>query len=161
MKNTILLSVILLLLFSCNNNSDINRETSTKDFTEIKTDNKSKNLQGAWQLVSFYNYVNDKIKDSTISNANQKQIKLFTDGKFMWSKKRPADSTEWFAFGKYNINDNILTEHVEYGSLTMDNIMKLRKTFEYELILSKNKFSQVELDENGSRIYSENYIKLE
>ena len=159
MKTKVLITTLLLLCFSCNNTKY--KQPNEEELTESKSIIKKQSLQGAWQLVSYYNYVNDQIKDSTVSDSKQKQIKLYTDGKFMWSKKRPADSTEWFAFGNYNINDNILTENVEYGSLTMDNIMKLRKTFEYELILSENRFNQIELDENGSRIYSENYIKLE
>ncbi len=160
MKNKLLLLFSFILLSSCN---DTKTETNLEkiEHTEIKKEIKKAPLEGAWELVSFYNYVGDKVKDSSLTDANQRQIKLYTKEKFMWSKKRPADSTEWFAYGHYKLEDNMLIENVEYGSLTMDNIMKQRSSFGYELILNQDTFSQVELDENGSRIYSENYKRLE
>ncbi|RAJ16807.1 hypothetical protein [Olleya aquimaris] len=160
MKAQIILLLTLFLCVSCNNKKENHLEEKENVHTEDKI-TKSYPLEGAWELVSFYNYVDDKVKDSSFTDPNQRQIKLYTKEKFMWSKKRPADSTEWFAYGNYKVENNMLIEHVEYGSLTMDNIMKQRSSFDYELIIFEKSFSQVELDENGSRIYSENYKRLE
>ncbi|WGD35049.1 hypothetical protein [Olleya sp. YS] len=160
MKAKIILFIALFLCLSCNDKKENISEEKENTYTEQKTTKKFP-LEGAWELVSFYNYVDDKVKDSSFTDPNQRQIKLYTKEKFMWSKKRPADSTEWFAYGNYKVENNMLIEHVEYGSLTMDNIMKQRSSFDYELIITQDTFSQVELDENGSRIYSENYKRLE
>ena len=53
------------------------------------------------------------------------------------------------------------SEVLEYGSASMSNIIESKKEFKYELKLGKDKFSQIELDDEGNRIYSENYKRVE
>ncbi len=79
----------------------------------------------------------------------------------MWSKHVPTDSTEWFGYGSYNLNDNTLTEVLDYGSEMMSKIIQEKKEFIYEIDLTENTFSQIEIDEDGNRIYSENYKRIE
>jgi hypothetical protein len=79
----------------------------------------------------------------------------------MWCKHRPADSSEWFGFGTYIYNDSMLTETLDFGSTEMDLVIAENKEFTFELHLQGDKFRQIELDEDGYRIYSENYIRVE
>ena len=81
----------------------------------------------------------------------------------MWSRTRPADSTEWFGFGSYEFNGdlNILTEVLDYGSVMMSQIIDEEKEFVFELELKENSFIQIELDDDGNRVISENYIRIE
>ncbi len=79
----------------------------------------------------------------------------------MWSKQVPTDSTEWFGYGNYKVEDNRLTEVLDYGSKMMTQIIQERKEFVYELDLQNESFSQIEIDDQGNRIYSENYRRIE
>ena len=156
MKNTLLLMGIICILFSCKNKTDSNiAVNSTHENAKTPT------LEGVWELVGYYNYVDNKINDSTRTNENRKQVKIYTKNKVMWSKKRVPDSTEWFAYGSYTIADNILTENLEYASKTMDKALEESPEFKYELIVTDSTFSQIEIDENNQRFYSENYKRIE
>ncbi|MCB0446476.1 MAG: hypothetical protein KDD03_03010, partial [Gelidibacter sp.] len=90
-----------------------------------------------------------------------RQVKMYTPTKVMWSKHVPTDSTEWFGYGSYSVKGNYLTEILDYGSEMMSKIIQERKEFVYELNLNTNRFSQIEIDEQGNRIYSENYKRIE
>jgi hypothetical protein len=81
----------------------------------------------------------------------------------MWCRKRPADSTEWFGYGNYEFNDDLdrLTEILDYGSVMMSQIIDEEKEFVFELDLKENSFIQIELDDDGNRVISENYIRIE
>lgn len=118
-------------------------------------------LNGTWEMIGYYNYVDDKIADSFQINNGFRQVKMYTDNKVMWSRNVPADSTEWFGYGDYNNDQGELIETLEYSSEMMRKIIEEKKEFKYELILEKNKFSQIEIDEEGNRIYSENYKRIE
>lgn len=156
MKKQLLLIGIICILFSCKNKNENNIAiNSTPEKAKTPT------LEGVWELASYYNYVDDKINDSTKTNENRKQVKVYTKNKVMWSKKRPVDSTEWFAYGSYTISDNILTENLEYASKTMDKALEDSTEFRYELIVTDSTFSQIEIDENNQRFYSENYKRIE
>ena len=61
----------------------------------------------------------------------------------------------------YKIEGNTLTEILDYGSKVMNQVIHEKTEFKYELLLEKDKFTQIELHENGDRIYSENYIRIE
>ena len=154
----LILSVILLLSFSCKNEpkSDI-EPTAVK--TELKEN--VNGLKGTWELVGFYNYKDNKVVDSFKTSDKSRQLKMYTDTKVMWSKHKPADSSEWFGYGTYNYKDNMLTEVLEFGSAVMDEVIAEKKEFKFELTLQKDRFQQIELDEDGNRIYSENYIRVE
>ena len=152
------ISFLLLLtitFISCNDHKTEVVETRSN----VSED--SLHLKGVWELVGYYNYVDNKVTDSFKANAEIRQVKMYTDNKVMWSKNVPADSTEWFGYGNYQTDANQLTEMLEYGSEMMRKIIEERKEFKYELLLDKNKFSQIEIDDDGNRIYSENYKRIE
>lgn len=152
------LSVIVacLTLYTCN-------DKASAPTTEVEPEliSTAPSLEGTWELVGYYNYVDNKISDSSRASIDHRQIKMYTNSKMMWSKKRPADSTEWFAYGNYKLNGNTLIERLEYGSKTMAPIMSTYGEFVYEIMLDGNNFSQIEIDEDGQKIYSENYKRVE
>lgn len=152
----ILITFISIILFSCNN--DANKKLST---SKTEPEQKPLTLEGAWELVGFYNYIDNKVVDSFDTNEGYRQVKIYTPTKVMWSKHVPSDSTEWFGYGNYSITDEHLSETLEYGSEMMSKIIQERKEFIYELQLKRNRFSQIEIDEQGNRIYSENYKRIE
>lgn len=159
MKSKILiLSLALVFTFSCKEKPKSNIETS-----EIKTEltEKINGLKGTWELTGFYNYKDNVVIDSFDSASSSRQLKMYTDTKVMWSKHKPADSSEWFGYGTYNYQDNMLTEILEFGSAVMDQVIAENKEFKFELQLQPNHFQQIELDEDGNRIYSENYVRVE
>lgn len=152
---TLFLLIFIFALNSCN-------EKNSSNSNAIPNENKKAlKLSGTWELVGYYNFVDNKIADSFQTNHGFRQVKMFTDHKVMWSKTVTADSTEWFGYGSYSVNKNELSETLEYGSVMMRSIIEEKKDFKYELILEKNKFCQIEIDDKGNRLYSENYKRIE
>lgn len=152
----LLFFILVLFTFSACNEQD---KSNIK--AEDKTQDTASTLNGTWEMVGYYNYVDNKIVDSFQTNNGFRQVKMYTDHKVMWSKNVPADSSEWFGYGNYNHNENELKETLEYGSEMMRKIIEEKKEFIYELHLEKDKFSQIEVDDQGNRIYSENYKRIE
>lgn len=156
MKFSLIILSSFLLFISCKNDKDTNAYPVTEpNQTNVNS------LEGAWELVSFYNYVDNKVVDSFKTSEGYRQVKIYTPTKVMWSKHVPSDTTEWFGFGSYNIENTRLTETLDYGSEMMSKIIQERKEFVYELDFKNNTFSQIEIDEDGNRIYSENYKRIE
>ena len=158
MKSYKLLLPILLLLIACKQNNSENN-TETEDISIIESSNLT--LEGTWELTGYYNYKDNIVTDSFDTNAGYRQIKMYTPTKVMWSKDVPTDSTEWYGYGSYKVVDSTLTEVLEYGSTSMKKIIEDQKEFIFELHLNENKFSQVMIDEEGNRIYSENFKRIE
>jgi hypothetical protein len=52
-------------------------------------------------------------------------------------------------------------EVLDYGSVMMSEIIEEEKEFIFELNLKENSFIQIELDDEGNRVISENYIRIE
>lgn len=150
-----ILSLVLLVIYSCKNNDKSNEETLT-EATEEKL-----SLKGSWELKGFYNYQDNIVVDSFSNNTISRQIKMFSDTKVMWCKLRPADSTEFFGYGSYIYEDGMLTEILDFGSSFMNDVIAEQKEFNFQLQLSPNHFEQIELDEEGNKIYSENYVRIE
>lgn len=155
MKTTICTLLILLVLLSCNTDKKIST-TNKNPKNTTKTV-----LEGNWEMVGFYNYRDDKIVDSFKTNEGYRQVKMFNKNKVMWSKLVPSDSIEWFGFGSYTATDSTLTEVMQYGSKVMNTVIAEQKEFNYKLIVTKNTFSQISINEDGSKIYSENYVRLD
>lgn len=155
MKVNAILLLTLVLLASCKD----------KDMSEtsLKNNEKKLTLQGTWELISRYNYIDNEVSDSFNIAEGYRQVKMYTPTKVMWSKKVPADSTELFGYGSYEINENgdRLTEVLDYGSAMMSIIIEEEKEFIFELQLKENSFVQIELDDEGNRVISENYIRIE
>jgi hypothetical protein len=150
--------MILLLAFSCKNEPKNDIEPTVIE-TESKVNNNG--LKGTWELIGFYNYKDNKVVDSFKTSDNSRQLKMYTDTKVMWSKHKPADSSEWFGYGTYSYKEDMLTEILDFGSAVMDEVIAEKKEFKFELQLQPNHFQQIELDEDGNRIYSENYVRVE
>jgi hypothetical protein len=157
MKNSLLL-IIIVLFFSCKDNPKNNlEESSVLDMAE----NKVNTLEGAWKLVSYLNYGEDGTADTILSSKTNKQIKMYSASKVMWSRTRISDSIDWFAFGDYNVKDGQLTEILDYGSKSMNQVIKEKTEFIFNVKIGENEFSQIEIDSLGHPIFAENYIRLE
>lgn len=151
MKNLLIAFLVIFALTSCEN---------SKKNTEAKNEEKP-SLEGTWELTSYYNYKDNKISDSFGLSPGYKQIKMYTPTHVMWARKVPSDSLEYFGFGTYKITDTSLVEMLDYGSKMMNQAIEENIEFPFELQLGKNSFIQIDLDEDGNRIFSENYIRIE
>ena len=156
MKN-LLLIICIAFIFSCNDNSKA--DTAEKKTSETASENHT--LEGAWKLVSYLNFGEDGRIDTIPSSSTNKQIKMYSPTKVMWSRTRLSDSIDWFAYGDYNVKNGILTEVLDYGSKSMNEVIKEKTEFSFNLNISENEFSQVELDSAGHPILAENYIRIE
>jgi len=157
MKNSFYLIAFVLVFFtSCNK--------SVEKSIEISVDESAKEvplLKGVWELVSYYNYDENGVSDTIKSTKGNRQIKIYTDTKVNWSRYRESDSLDWFGYGNYSNTDSSLTENLEYGSKSMNQIISEREAFEFNLVLENDKFSQIEIDEEGNILFAENYIRIE
>lgn len=79
----------------------------------------------------------------------------------MWTRNDPSDSNEWFGYGTYTIKDGMLEERLEYASGPMMKVVDTTQVFRFELIVEKEAYQQIELDENGNRFQGESYVRLE
>ena len=159
MKSTVLiLTMSLLFLVSCQDQAKQDANQSEPENQQLKQNN---DLRGTWELTGFYNYKDNEIVDSFEVNPEFRQLKMFTNTKVMWCKHRAADSTEWFGYGTYNFDGDHLTEVLDFGSSIMDQVIEEKKQFQFELNMESDRFQQIEIDENGNRIYSENYVRVE
>ena len=142
---TILLFLILTFFVSCKNNSE------TKMYeNDMNAPTKELTMKGTWKQISFYNYTDNMISDTILASESSKQIKMYSDTKVMWSRFRDSDSLDWFGYGDYIIGDSTLTEVIDYGSKAMNEAIKKEKKFTFKLILDKDKFSQIQVDEDGN-----------
>jgi hypothetical protein len=151
MKNLFTLLLIIFTFISCND---------AKKNTEGQKEDKL-TLEGTWELTSYYNYEDNKISDSFGLSDGTRQVKMYTATNVMWARKVPSDSTEFFGFGKYTITDTSLVETLDYGSAFMNQAIEENIEFPFELELEKDRFIQIDLDEDGNRIFSENYVRIE
>jgi len=155
MKFNALILLTIILFSSC-------KEKQVADTNSLNNEKKL-SIEGTWELISRYNYVDNKVSDSFGLGDGFRQVKMYSPTKVMWCRKRPVDSTELFGYGSYEINDSNdrLTEVLDYGSNVMNQIIEEEKEFVFELDLKKNSFIQIELDDEGNRVISENYIRIE
>lgn len=155
-----LIALIFVLLSSsaCKKNA---KSDHSIDETTIESDASPNSLKGTWELTGFYNYQDNVVVDSFSNNTLEKQIKMYSDTKVMWCKLKPKDSIEFFGYGSYTYGDGTLIEVLEFGSHFMNEVIAEKKEFKFHLELTENTFEQIELDEDGNRIYSENYKRIE
>lgn len=119
-------------------------------------------IEGTWELVSFYNYVDGiNISDTIPAAEGYRQIKMYYNGKVMWTRYVPTDSVEWFGYGSYKSTDSTLTEVLEYMSASMRKVARPDMVWDLELVLGKDTFTQIFTDEDGNRINAENYKRLD
>lgn len=158
MKSKLLIiGLVLVLISSCKDTTESKIETTTDKATTI-----DKNLlKGTWELVGFYNYKDNIVVDSFSNNTISRQIKMYSDSKVMWCKLLKTDSIEFFGYGSYSVDEGKLTEVLEFGSAFMNEVIEEQQEFNFQLELSEDRFEQIELDEDGNKIYSENYVRVE
>jgi hypothetical protein len=118
-------------------------------------------IEGTWELESFYNYDGQKIIDTVPTTDGYRQVKMYYNGKVMWSRYVPVDKIGRFGYGTYQITDDRLIETIEYGDNEMIMAMDTMRIFTFELQLGDDKFSQISLDEDGNRTFSENYKRID
>ncbi len=159
MKTFIVLSLMCLLALSCK--TDDRNPTQNNANTNTEPEVAKINLEGAWELVGYYNYVDNVVTDSFYRKEGYRQVKMYTPTKVMWSKKFPSDSSEWFGYGNYKVEGDELIEVLDYGSEMMSKIIDNKKAFNYELQMKDDTFSQIEMDEDGNKVYAENYRRIE
>ncbi|WP_419211943.1 hypothetical protein ACNR9Q_14505 [Maribacter sp. X9] len=133
---------------------------STASLSTIKK-NPMHSIQGTWELVSFYNYDGQEIIDTVPTTDGYRQVKMYYNGKIMWSRYVPKDKIGRFGYGSYRITDDQLIETLEYGDNEMMAAMDTMRIFTFELQLGDDKFSQISWDEEGNRTFSENYKRID
>jgi len=132
--------------------------------TEQKNSNaENPTLVGTWELISRYNYKNNTVVDTFYVAESYRQVKMYSASKVMWSRKMRSDSTEWFGFGTYKLNatKDTLREILDYGSSVMSKLIEEQGEFVFELQLNENSYVQIEFDQDGNRVVSENYSRIE
>lgn len=148
--NLLFITVISLIIFSCNNAKNENEAMPTNTHT----------LAGTWEHTSTYKYVNGKINDTVKAKTDSRQIKIYTASKIMWCKHVKADSTDWFGYGNYTIKGDTLIEVLEYGSGTMMPHIAYNDTFTFSLDLNEDRYSQLTIDDKGNKLFAENYRRI-
>ncbi|WP_166961623.1 hypothetical protein [Yeosuana marina] len=153
---TLFFCLCLTFLVSCKNKADSNIESN-----DMKSSSGKLTMNGAWKLISYYNYKDNQVIDTIKASDDYKQIKMYTNSKVMWSRFKDSDSVDWFGYGDYKIDNDSLIEIIDFGSKSMNQAIKEQKKFVFDLKLDKNNFSQVQIDDSGNPIYAENYIRIE
>lgn len=118
-------------------------------------------IEGTWELQDFYQYDGDKIIDTTATSKGFRQVKMYYNGNIMWSRTSSDEIAGRFGYGTYKIIPDRLIETIEYGDAQMMLALDTIRQFTFELILNDETYSQINLDENGNRIFSENYKRID
>lgn len=126
-------------------------------------------IEGTWELQSFYNYDGENIIDTVPLAKGYRQVKMFYDGKVMWSRTTSSDTKDAdgndvvgrFGYGTYKISENELMETIEYGDKGMMRDLEALRKFTFELVLKDNTYSQISTDAEGNRTFSENYKRAD
>lgn len=126
-------------------------------------------IEGTWELQSFYNFDGQNIIDTVATNVGYRQVKMFYNGKVMWSRTTAKDTKDAdgnnvvgrFGYGTYRITDTELIENIEYGDIGMMTDLDTLRRFVFELQLTDDSYSQITLDEDGNRTFSENYLRID
>ncbi|WP_297765511.1 hypothetical protein [uncultured Muriicola sp.] len=117
-------------------------------------------MQGVWELQSFSNWNGDTI-DTIAKAPGYRQVKIYYNGKIMWSRWVPGDKIGRFGYGSYKITDKELIETIEYGDFEMMQALDTMRVFTFELDLQEDTYSQITLDLEGNPTSSENYIRID
>jgi len=150
MKKLIKFSLALVLMIS------VTALISSRPQTQSEN-----SLEGTWELINRYNWGDGFVLDTLPNTNGYRQVKIYSKGKVMWTRYSPDDPSEWFGYGSYTNTDNELEERLEYGSETMMAIQDTVKVFKFELQLDKDNYSQITVDEDGNRTFSENYRRID
>ena len=148
MKKILALVVLMLILVSA---SDFNSDKKTAFHS----------IEGTWELTSFYNYDGENVTDTVLASDGYRQVKMYYNGKIMWSRYVPKDKTARFGYGSYIISNDELIETIEYGDNEMMKALDTMRVFTFELKLENDSYSQISQDGEGNRIFSENYRRID
>lgn len=119
-------------------------------------------IEGTWELESFYNYDDGQnISDTTAKAEGYRQVKMYYNGKIMWSRYVPEELNGRFGYGSYKITNNQLIETIEYGDAEMMKAMDTLRVFTFDLVLTDDNYSQISIDEEGNYTFSENYKRID
>ncbi|GMN09310.1 hypothetical protein MTsPCn9_02340 [Croceitalea sp. MTPC9] len=119
-------------------------------------------IEGTWELESFYNYDEEQNISDTVAKApGYRQVKMYYNGKIMWSRYVPDEPNGRFGYGSYKITDNQLIETIEYGDTEMMKAMDTMRVFTFDLVLTDDNYSQISFDEEGNYTFSENYKRID
>ena len=129
--------------------------------TSSKPDNYH-SIEGTWELVSFHNYDDGiNISSTTPKATGYRQVKMYYNGKVMWSRYVPNEPNGRFGYGSYYITDDELHETIIFGDSEMMKALDTLTEFVFELDLQNDTYSQISLDEEGNRTFSENYKRID
>ena len=149
MKKILGLAILMLILISATR------------FTAPKPDTMH-SIEGTWELESFYSYDDGvNVSDTMPKAEGYRQVKMFYNGKVMWSRYVPKDNNGRFGYGSYYITDNELHETIIYGDAEMMKALDTLTEFVFELDLKQDTYSQITLDEEGNKTFSENYRRID
>ncbi|WP_350292222.1 hypothetical protein [uncultured Croceitalea sp.] len=119
-------------------------------------------IEGTWELQSFYNFDDGESVSDTVAKATgYRQVKMYYNGKIMWSRYVPDEPNGRFGYGSYKITDNQLIETLEYGDAEMMQALDTMRVFTFDLVLNDDTYSQINIDEEGNRTFSENYKRID
>lgn len=118
-------------------------------------------MEGTWELQNFYSYDGEDIIDTVPIQNGYRQVKMYYNGRVMWSRTDPNDTIGRFGFGSYRITDTELIETIEYGDYGMMQALDTLRNFTFELMLKDDNYSQISLDSDGGRTFSENYKRID
>jgi hypothetical protein len=118
-------------------------------------------IEGTWQLQSFYNYDGQQVVDTVNLVPGYRQVKMYYNGKVMWSRTDPNDTIGRFGYGSYRITEDELMEVIEYGDHYMMQALDTIRQFSFELVLGENTYSQITIDDEGNRTFAENYKRVD
>ncbi|UCD60871.1 MAG: hypothetical protein JSV59_13575 [Flavobacteriaceae bacterium] len=126
-------------------------------------------IEGTWELQSFYNYDGDNIIDTVPLAEGYRQVKMYYNGKVMWSRTTSSDTKDAdgndvvgrFGYGTYKITEDELIETIEYGDKGMMRDLETLRNFTFELVLKNDTYSQISTNAEGERTFSENYKRID
>lgn len=163
MKPILITFLFLFCFSSCNSpaGEDSHETTDTTGMAMQNADNESPGLEGAWEMQFYLIYQDDEITDTVTMTEGYRQVKMYYDGHVMWSRKQPRDSTQMFGYGTYLLDGDTFSENMEYGSHYMMNILDSMRIFNWVLEIGEDRYVQTEVNENGQRVYSETYRRID
>ncbi len=117
-------------------------------------------MEGTWELQSFNNWNGEEVTTAELVEG-YRQVKMYYNGKVMWSRTDPNDTVGRFGFGAYRITEDELIETIEYGDYSMMQALRTLRNFTFQLELTDSTYSQITLDDEGNPVFSENYKKVD
>ena len=117
-------------------------------------------VEGVWELSNHYWVLDD---DTIYADpTNTLQHKIYLDGSVMWTADPAADSSEWYGYGTYQLNDNTLIEKLSTMSLSLQEAIgsetDVMLTVEYDENFYKQEMPQAFRD--TIYLYVEEWKKL-